>query len=357
MREQSMQQVQRPTRPLTTDANRATLRGTLALPVVVWRRLLSHFGLLLTVWAGVTLAVAIVVSIPVYAESAGYRILLSALADSRNSQLDTLSPFAMIYRYGGASTPNISWDDYKLANSVALRTTTDLGLPSNRVVRYAGTEKLRVKFPDGQGKELMFARLAFMSGLRDQITIVDGAWPADWNGQGPIDVLIAETTASKNTVLVGDEYRIQGTVQGYTIDLPIRIAGIWRAINPNDDYWFQTPSTLSDQLMIDEPMFAAIVSAPGTRWVTFASWYTAIDGRRVRSAQVAGLVDRIQAITADLNQVIPGAELVRSPSDALARHKEQVRVLIVTLSLFSVPLLALIMYFVLQVAGFVIQRQ
>ncbi|HEU5086533.1 MAG TPA: ABC transporter permease, partial [Roseiflexaceae bacterium] len=98
-------------------------------------------------------------------------------------------------------------------------------------------------------------------------------------------------------------------------------------------------------------------SAPGTRWVTFASWYTAIDGRRVRSAEVSGLVDRIQAITADLNQVIPGAELVRSPSEALARHKEQVRVLIVTLSLFSVPLLALIMYFVVQVAGFVIQRQ
>src|SRR4051812_46853550 len=54
--------------------------NSLAFAGVVWRRVLSHLGLLLAVWAGFTLAVALVVSVPVYAEAAGYRILVAALA-------------------------------------------------------------------------------------------------------------------------------------------------------------------------------------------------------------------------------------------------------------------------------------
>lgn len=331
--------------------------GGLALPLVIWRRLLSQAGLMLTVWAGVTLAVAIVVSIPVYAESAGYRILLTALNEEQQSRSDTLSPFAMIYRYGGASTSPVAWSQYKQADDLASNLTAALNLPNTRNVRYAGTEKFRVTFADGQGKEVIFARLAFMSGLREQIRLVNGAWPRDWDGQGPIDVLVADTTATKNTILVDDLYRLQGTIGNQRFDIPIRIAGTWRAINPDNDYWYQTPSVLSDQLLVDEPIFTALVSAPESKMVAYAAWYTAIDGSSVRSSNVLALTERIKTITSDLEQYLPGIELARSPIESLEKHREQVRLLTVTLSLFSVPLLALILYFVIQVTGFVIQRQ
>ena len=331
--------------------------GRLALPVVVGRRLISHLGLMLTVWVGVTLAVGVVVSIPVYAESAGYRILLTFLSDSQREQADTLSPFSIIYRYGGARDKPVAWDRYVAADKLAAQTSQSLGLPTSRDVRYAGTEKLGVVFPDGQGKEILYARLAFLSGLREQARIVQGEWPKAWDGNGPVDVLVAETTASKNTILVGDLYRMQGSGSGPQIALPIRVAGIWRPIDPESTYWFQSPGTFSDQFIVDEPIFAGIVSAPQTNWVAYASWYSAINGESVRSGNVAGLVDRIKTLTADLQQILPGSLLDRSPTEALEQHKEQVRLLIVTLALFSVPLLSLIGYFVVQVAGFVVERQ
>ena len=102
------------TRPAPTPSPFTPLLSLLALPVVVTRRLLSHLGLMLTVWVGVTLAVAIVVSVPVYAEAAGYRILLTTLSDSQREEADTLSPFAIIYRYGGASTKPVQWHGYTL---------------------------------------------------------------------------------------------------------------------------------------------------------------------------------------------------------------------------------------------------
>lgn len=335
----------------------SSLSRGLAFPLVIWRRLLSQPALMLTVWAGVTLAVAIVVSIPVYAESAGYRILLTALNENQQNRSDNLSPFAMIYRYGGASTRPVPWSQYKQADDLASSLTTQLGLPNTRSVRYAGTEKFRVMFADGQGKEVMFARLAFMSGLQDQIRIINGALPRTWDGQAPIDVLLADTTATKNTILVDDLFRLQGNVGNQRFDIPIRIAGTWRAINPDNDYWYQTPSVLSDQLLVDEQIFAAIVNAPDTNMLAYAAWYSAIDGSSVRSSSVSLLTDRIKNISSDLEQYLPGIELARSPIESLEKHREQVRLLTVTLSLFSVPLLALILYFVAQVTGFVIQRQ
>jgi putative ABC transport system permease protein len=343
--------------PIARATPTQTLFGRFALLVVVLRRLMSNVALMLTVWVGVTIAVAIVVSIPVYAEAAGYRILLTFLSDSQRERADTLSPLAMIYRYGGASTKPVNWDQYIMANQLASKIGPTLDLPTTLDVRYAATEKIRVGFPDGQGKEVLFARLAFQTGFREQVRVVDGEWPKTWDGQGPIDVLVSESTASKNTLLVDDVYRMIGSGRGPQPDLPIRIAGTWRPINPDSPYWFQPATALSDQFMVDEPIFAGITSTPGTTWLAYAAWYSAIDGDRVRSDAVSGLIDRITTLTADLDQALPGSDLVRSPSESLERHKEQVQLLTVTLSLFSVPLLALIGYFVAQVSGFVVQRQ
>ncbi len=136
----------------------------LSFPPVIWRRLLSHFGLALAVWSGMALAAGMVVSIPVYAEASGYRILLAALTE--RAVADPLPPFAMVYRYGGASDPSISWQQYLLTDQLAGNLpAAGIDLPAPPGVRFAATEKLRVGFPDGAGREVLFARIGFLSGI------------------------------------------------------------------------------------------------------------------------------------------------------------------------------------------------
>src|SRR5262245_56316634 len=95
----------------------AIILNRLAFLGVMGRRMLSYLKLVLAVWAGFTLAVAMVVGIPVYAESSGYRILLAALA--AQSAQDSLPPFSFIYTYGGASTPSVTWASYQQADQLA----------------------------------------------------------------------------------------------------------------------------------------------------------------------------------------------------------------------------------------------
>jgi len=328
----------------------------LSFPPVIWRRLLSHFGLALAVWSGMTLATGMVVSIPVYAEASGYRILLAALTE--RAVADPLPPFAMVYRYGGASDPSISWQQYLLTDQLAGNLpAAGIDLPAPPGVRFAATEKLRVGFPDGAGREVLFARIGFLSGIERHIQIVDGDLPRPFTGDGPLDVLVSETTAAKNTLLIDDLYRVESTGRGPRIDVLVRIAGIWRPADADASYWFQPPSTYSDVFLVPEESFALIADVPDARFVTLAAWYTAIDGSSVRSSDVERLRERIVTATADIQQRLPGAQLVRSPMEALERHRDQVRVLTVTLALFAVPLLVVIGYFVFQVAGMTVARQ
>ena len=310
------------------------LTVALSFPPVIWRRLLSHFELALAVWSGMALAAGMVVSIPVYAEASGYRILLAALAE--RAIADPLPPFAVVYRYGGASDPSISWQQYLLADQLAGNLpAAGIDLPAPPSVRFAATEKLRVGFPDGAGREVLFARIGFLSGIERHIQIVDGDLPRPFTGDGPLDVLVSETTAAKNTLLIDDLYRVESTGRGPRIDIIVRIAGIWRPADADAGYWFQPPSTYSDVFLVPEESFALIANVPDARFVTLAAWYTAIDGSSVRSSDVERLRERIATATADIQQRLPGAQLVRSPMEALERHRDQVRVLTVTLALFA----------------------
>src|SRR5574338_127671 len=66
---------------------------------VVGRRLLSHLALMLAIAAGFVVAIALVVSIPVYSEAVGFRILRDEL--SKTDSGGQRPPFAFMYRYIG----------------------------------------------------------------------------------------------------------------------------------------------------------------------------------------------------------------------------------------------------------------
>jgi len=87
----------------------------LGISVVVGRRLWSNLALILAIATGFTVAVAIVVSIPVYAEAVGYRILREELTSTVNGT--KRPPFAFMYRYLGTQSGNLEPDKLAPVNS------------------------------------------------------------------------------------------------------------------------------------------------------------------------------------------------------------------------------------------------
>lgn len=337
-------------------AGRALSPGAaIGLLQLVARRLWSNIALMLAIAAGFVAAITLTVSIPVYAEAVGFRILRDELAKGEEGV--RRPPFAFMYRYIGSQSGDITLNDYdRLDTYMSGDVDGSLGLPVGERSRYVATTKFPL-FADGSAKPLMYFNLSFASNFADHITIVDGAYPVA-SAEGPVEVLLAEETADRLGVQVGEEYRIinQKRELGELV-MPVRIAGIWRAIDPAAEYWFYRPDTLKENLFMSEQVFEERVASRLIKPVSVALWYLVTDGSGIRSNMVPDVLGRITRTGNSIGSLLAGTRLDISPRDALVAHQSQVQRLTLVLSIFSVPILGLIGYFILLIAGLVVQRQ
>jgi putative ABC transport system permease protein len=141
------------------------------------KRLRANFGLALCALVALIAAVALAISIPVYAEGASLRLLKAELA--KQERQNNRSPFALLFRYfvSGTNQP-LEWDRVKQADDYikgdGLRS---LGLPIAGLARHARTGQLRLFVPPSAGAQNQFLKnvtLGFLSGMDERIRIVDG---------------------------------------------------------------------------------------------------------------------------------------------------------------------------------------
>jgi putative ABC transport system permease protein len=173
-------------------------------------------------------------------------------------------------------------------------------------------------------------------------------------------VMINERLAEKMGLQAGEEYLVleKSRPDNFTpLRLPVRISGIWRERNADDPYWFIRPESLEDVLLLPEQSFQTRMLSQGSSALYQSIWYMVLNGDGVRSRHVNALLGRTQGTLAHANSLLEGVELRISPQDALQRQGQQVRFLTISLIIFSIPILGLIAYFIIMVAGMVVQRQ
>ena len=334
------------------------LLNLLGLVRIVLRRQRSYLGLVAALTIGFVVAVALVISIPLYADAIGYRALRAELVpDAEGTQRP---PFAFMFSHIDANDRPLPPDAFARADTYfQTEVARDLGLPLERLVRYANTDKLRL-FAVGAPEDadaLLPVNVAFAEGVVDHIDLIEGRFPAEsTGGDAPVEVMInwrmAEETGTQlgEHLLVADENRRD-------VRLPVEVVGVWRARNPTDPYWFIHPNSLKDVLLVPEQTYTARLLPLGPRARAQTLWYLTLNGDRVRNSDVPGLIRRIVQTTRHSAEVLPGMQLPVSPRQGLERQYTRARLLTVSLTVFSLPVLALIGYFVVMIAGLVVQRQ
>src|SRR5262245_19377119 len=227
------------------------LVGTiLSVLTTALKRLRANFGLALCALVALIAAVALSVSIPLYAEGASLRLLKDELA--KQELQNNRSPFALLFRYFVSDTNQpLEWERVKLADEyITGDGLRSLGLPLAGLARHARTPQLRLFVPpsaSGQNQFLKNVTLGFLSGMDEQIRIVDGKAPAAATDlKQPIDVVLLRDLADELGVNVGDQFTLVGAAGGKVVSIPIRVAGLWAPHNAKDPAWFFPPSAFKD---------------------------------------------------------------------------------------------------------------
>ena len=349
------------------------LLNLLSIILIAAKRLWANKGLTLSLLLGWTAAVGLSLSVPLYADAVNHRLLREELETTREGT----PPFAFRFRYIGAWHGVKDWEDVQQADAY-LRgpVAADIGLPLESVVRYFKTDNFRL-FPTSEAAyadvrdPLEWVSVGFLSDLADHITLLDGAFPVaplrPGSGQASptdqaMEVLLHHKLADELGLQVGEEYILFGRQEAdvrdsKSVQIPVRIAGVWQPTNPEETYWFYQPTAFDRVLQVPETSFHQRIAPMLTGEVYVAAWSLLLDGSAVRTEDVPPLLGRISFAETRAASLLPNTDLYVSPAEAMEKYRSQAYLLTILLSVFAVPVLGLILYFVALTAGMAVRRQ
>jgi len=327
---------------------------------IALRRLWSQRVLMACLLVGLLAAVALSASIPLYAGAAQTRVLQGELA----ARGDGRPPFAFLFRYVGAWHGTVAWDAYRPADAYLVeRAPAALGLPLTAATRHVRTDNFGLFADQGDTTNtydrrqlLAWTSIGFISGLEDRVDVIEGQFPAPAaTDAAVIDVLVSRALAEELGVQVGERYVL--FAKDNTTQVPVRVAGVWQAKDTTDPFWFYEPKAFDQVLLVPEATFRDRLAPALTGAVGQAAWYLIFDGRSLAAGDIGRFLERLTAVQARLAALLPNTGLDASPVDALRAYRQASQTLTLQLTIFSLPLLGLVLYFIGLTGGMVVRRQ
>ena len=313
---------------------------------------------------GLVVAVGLLSSVPLYADAAQNRLLQGRLESPGTAAgTETVAiqePFSFLWRYIGAWHGNVTWDRYLPVRQYLMeQAPITIDLPLRSQVHHVATDKLRLFPATGAAfipnEPLLWTSLGFITGLQEHIQIVEGHFPSPGQVGEPVEVLVSQTTADLLGLQVGEIYVL--FVPGQAgVQIPVRIAGVWQADDRRDPFWFYQPDTFNELLLTAEEAFVGQVVPVLKTPVATAVWYQVYDGSRVRPATVNRLLGNVAAAQARATALLDNTSLDASPVATLQSYGRSASLLTLVLTIFSLPVIGLVAYFISLIAGMVVQR-
>jgi putative ABC transport system permease protein len=334
---------------------------TIAIKRLFAQRLLSVATII-----GLTVAVALILTIPVYSESVAFRLLTDRLSASQDQT--SRPPFSFMFSYIGSWNDPVNWEDMEALDTFLRdRGGDELGLTTTAVIRHLETPNFRL-YPSSEtdykndNRSLDYVTFGTTEGINDHVELVDGTFPspADSSPDSIVDVMIHEEFASEFGIQAGEIY------VGYNWRLEsdqvlqitqIRIAGIWRPINEDAPYWFYRHTVFSDILLVHNDTYKNRISPYSDEEINLGIWYLITDGQGVNTSRVDELIARHDETEKISDQLLTGTYIQASPVKELKPYQRIVSVLTLTLTVFSIPIVALLIVFLIMIVGLVVDRQ
>jgi putative ABC transport system permease protein len=309
--------------------------------------------------AGLIAAVGLLSSIPLYTDAVQNRLLEGELTESGH----TRPPFAFLWRYIGAWNGNISWEEYQPINTyLTEQSATVINLPfdpkrqtyPDPTIRHVATAKLRLFPASGssfsENRLLMWSSIGFVTSLESQIQIVEGRYPSP--EADSVEVIVSQAIVDRLGLQINESYQLITS----EFSLPLRVVGVWKAQDRAASFWFYQPDAFEEMLLTSEAQFISGVVPLVENPVGTAVWYQIYDGGRIRPNNVNHLLENVQIIEARATALLNGTNLDASPIAALQTYDRSNSLLILTLTIFSVPLVVILLYFINLIANMVVQR-
>ena len=319
--------------------------------IITLKRLWAQRGMTAVTTIGLTVAVAIIMVVPLYADAVSFRILEQKLREDSGD--GSRPPFAYMFNYIGAWHGPLQWEDVQAADSYLMgEASRVLGMPQTLAVHHFETDLYQLFAIDTANyndEQRVLTRLNFAttSDLANHITLNEGHFPAaPTDPAAPLEVMITQPVADEIGWQVGEQYIAFTNRDEQQHTFPIRVAGIWQPTDANDEFWLYAPPVFDDLMIVSEETFVNRIAPTLDDEIHLATWYWVMDGSQVSTEDVDRLLGSIGRIERQLQNLLPNSSTLLAPTDALNSYRNDVNALSTLLLAFNVPTIGLVLAFV-----------
>lgn len=336
----------------------ARLPGYLHL---IFQRRLYHIGLTFLALFGVILAVGLVTSASFFSEAVDRAILAQEMDELR--AVTHRPPFSTaVYVFPSSRFPVPLEQAERLAEQIANILRRDVGLPPRQVGLLVSSGGMMLRPPAGsdlfEGSDFLGSvRVIYVQDVGPQLNIVAGDPMEGQTSTGDVmDVWVHQRPAEEMNLSPGNELAVSITLSNLSV--PVRVAGIWTAADPTDEFWFTDPNaTLNDAFLVrrdDYVRFIQPIVAAGSRE---ASWYIILDESKVIPKDSPQYIEGFDTALKAINVYLPGARLNSPPLEPLKTFVARSTTLTVILLAYNLPAFGILLYFLIITSTIMAQWQ
>lgn len=334
----------------------------MALFVMILRKMVKNKWLVLSLFLGMAISVALVSTMPIYSEAILSRMLVKEL---ETMQRDTNIYPASLYAKATFSSEEPekrrqileSLDAYMAGQGAAAST-----LPVMEKVVHRNTstfDSLPQDAGDSDRTKVRSVRFSSMSGLKEHIKLLDGRMPSPEPVDGVYEVLVTEEGLNNLKAVLDSEF-VSVNDKAAAGTLRFKPVGVFEKLR-DDDVYFYVPgmSNLSNSLMVDEGLFTRDFVIGNKVNVANSVWYTVLDYSRMELGQVDSFVQASKDMEKQVKQRV-GAFQTDFKAPALktieSYHQRAAKLRTLMWSLF-VPVLIMLGFYMFMVANLIASRQ
>ena len=330
--------------------------------LLIARRQQYHRGLALLALLGVILSVGLVTNASFFSQAVDRVILEQNLAEF--SRETGRPPFSTnVYVFPSERSPLTLPDSERISGQIGAALSSEVGLP----LRHLGLEissgtMLLQPVPGsdlyGQGRDLLGSvSIIYMADIVSYIELDAGTTLDDSKTSGDIlDIWMHDRLAQEMGIQIDDQLIVRPNVKMDPV--VVRVAGLWHAKNPLDEFWFGDPDgQLKGSLLVrrnDYVKFIQPMVASGSRE---ASWYVILDEHKLIPKDSASYLSGFQRGQDRIATFLPDVRLNTPPLTPLQDFVQRSDILTIILLGYNLPALAILLYFLLLISSIIAQWQ
>jgi putative ABC transport system permease protein len=318
---------------------------------IAFKRLSNRIWLTLLSIMGVTLAVGLVVGIPVFAKAMSFVMLreeLNWLAETVRYPPFSLRVYVTPSSENALSLKEIgAWSD-RFREAIE----AESGLSTISQNRQMETVGLLVRTRDevtrqGPPNTTVYqdTRVTIAPGIGSKMTILDGE-PLDAraSSETDLDIWIHYTAAEQAGFFSGDKYQLYDARR--RVAVPIRIAGIWTETDRLDPFWFQNSDRkLQKALLVREDDYQNTLEPIFERQLRLISWYLLLDHGQLTPTNMREHADGLRTGQKLVWQYLPDLEIDSPLLEALDIALKRESDLTILMFVLGVPVMGSLLYF------------